>query len=114
MTSRPLTAGLWRVADGGVLLAVRVTTRAGADAVEGLATSADGSVRLAVKVRAVADRGAANRAVTAVLAKALGVAGGAVSIASGAASRMKTVHVIGDPQRIAARLEMLMGASITP
>lgn len=84
-----------RPVDGALLVEVRVTPKASADRVEGVHTAADGTERLAVKVRAVPDKGAANAAVAAVLASHFGVPKRSVAIASGATSRLKTVHIEG-------------------
>jgi uncharacterized protein YggU (UPF0235/DUF167 family) len=60
-----------------------------------------------VRVRAVAEGGEANRAVTAVLAKALGVPKASVRVLSGMTSRFKQVAVDGDPQRLGETLRKL-------
>ena len=51
---------------------------------------------LRVRVNAVPDKGKANAAVAALLAKALGVPKSAVSVVSGETARMKTLAVVGD------------------
>ncbi len=51
---------------------------------------------LRVRVNAVPDKGKANAAVAALLAKALGVPKSAVSVVSGETARMKTLDVAGD------------------
>src|SRR5258705_253581 len=50
-----------------------------------------------LRVRAIAEGGEASRAVTELLAKALGVPKGKVRILSGTTSRLKQVAVDGDP-----------------
>jgi uncharacterized protein (TIGR00251 family) len=72
-------------------LKVLVTPRAGRDEIAGM--SGDGVV--AVRVTAPPAEGRANDAVCRVIARALGVAPTRVSIAGGAASRLKTVAVEG-------------------
>lgn len=72
----------------------------------GRAPSADGE-RLRVAVSEPAEDGRANRAACAALAAALGVPASAVSIAAGAASREKRLHVRGDPVALAALLTAL-------
>jgi uncharacterized protein (TIGR00251 family) len=74
-----------------VVVAVRVTPRASREAVEGVDT--DGVLH--VRVTAPPADGAANAAVTRLLAKTLGVPKGAVSLASGEASRHKRVRIEG-------------------
>ena len=63
----------WRYSTGGVSVALRVTPRGGRDDIDGLETLANGRTVVKVRVRAIADGGEANRAVTELLAKALGV-----------------------------------------
>ena len=56
-----------------------------------------------VRVRAIAEGGEANRAVTELLAKSLGVSRTSVRLLSGATSRMKQVAVDGDPSEARRR-----------
>lgn len=63
--------------------------------------------RLSLAVTEVAEDGKANRAVCAAIAKALGVAQSAVTVAQGAASREKVLRVEGDPAALVARLQEL-------
>lgn len=87
----------WRAASGGLAVALRVTPRGGRDAIDGVETLSDGRSVLKVRVRAIADGGEANRAVTELLAKALGVPKANVRLTSGATSRLKQVAISGDP-----------------
>lgn len=75
----------------GELVRVRVQPRAARDEVVGW--RADGA--LAVRVAAPPVEGAANAAVGALLARALGVRGGAVEVVHGARGRDKLVRVTG-------------------
>ena len=63
----------WRYSTDGISVALRVTPRGGRDDIDGIETLADGRTVVKVRVRAIADGGEANRAVTELLAKALGV-----------------------------------------
>jgi uncharacterized protein YggU (UPF0235/DUF167 family) len=87
----------WRAITDGVQVALRVTPRGGRDAIDGIEKLSDGRSVLKLRVRAVADGGEANRAVTELLAKSLGVPKAAVRLTSGATSRLKQVVVSGDP-----------------
>ena len=58
-------------------------------------------------------RGEANRAVTELLAKALGVPKRAVRLLSGATSRLKQVAVDGDPEQLGAALRKLTATPST-
>ena len=54
-------------------MALRVMPRGGRDGIDGVEALANGRTVLKVRVRAIAEGGEANRAVTELLAKALGV-----------------------------------------
>ena len=62
---------------------------------------------LEVRVRAAPTDGAANAAVVALVAAALGVRRAAVELVSGATSRRKRLRALGDPKLLAARLRAL-------
>ncbi len=100
----------WRYSTQGISIALRVTARGGRDDIDGIETLADGRSVLKVRVRAVAEGGEANRAVTELLAGALGVPKAKVKILSGATSRHKQVAVDGDPRRIGEALRNLVAA----
>jgi hypothetical protein len=91
----------WRVVPGGIELRVRVTPRAGRDALEGCETLSDGRAVVKIRVRAVPEDGAANEAVRRVLAKAVGRPISAVTVTAGATARVKTLLVDGDPASLA-------------
>ena len=75
---------------------------------DGVEMLADGRPVLKVRVRAIADGGEANRAVTALMAKALGVPKAKVRILSGMTSRLKQVAVEGDPVKLGDALRTAM------
>lgn len=89
-------------------LAVRVTPRAGRDAIEGVVRGDDDRSWLSVKLCAAPTDGAANEALVRLLAKALGVARRDVTLASGATSRLKRLDIRGDPARLATALETIV------
>jgi uncharacterized protein len=99
----------WRYSTQGVSVALRVTPRGGRDEIDGLETLADGRTVLKVRVRAIADGGEANRAVTELIAKALGVPKARVRLLSGATSRLKQIAVDGDPAKLGDALRKLAG-----
>ena len=90
----------WRYSSDGISIALRVTPRGGRDDIDGIETLADGRAVVKVRVRAIADGGAANKAVTELLARALRVPKASVKILSGATSRLKQVAVDGDPKSL--------------
>jgi hypothetical protein len=72
-----------------VQFAVRVTPKGGRDAVEGWTRDAAGRAVLKVRVAAAAADGAANAAVTALLAKALKLPKSALRLVAGQTARLK-------------------------
>jgi hypothetical protein len=91
----------------GIRLHLRVTPNAGLDRIDGLETRDDGTTVLRIRVKAVPDKGKANAAVISLLAKALGAPKAAITLLSGDTARLKTVHVAGDPEALAATLAKL-------
>jgi uncharacterized protein YggU (UPF0235/DUF167 family) len=100
-------AGFFRVGAGHVVVQLRLTPKGGRDAIDGVGELADGRRILQARVRAAPDKGAANAAAEAVLAKALGVPRSAVTLISGHTARLKSLRVDGDVGQITARLEAL-------
>lgn len=76
--------------DGGVRIAVRVTPRAGKNALDG-----ERNGRLLVRVTAAPEDGKANEAVCKLLAKRLSVGKTSVSVARGETAREKLIDVSG-------------------
>ena len=100
----------WRYSAQGISIALRVTPRGGRDEIDGIEMLANGRAVLKVRVRAVAEGGEANRAVTELLARSLGVRKASVRILSGVTSRLKQVAVAGDPGKLGEALHMLTAA----
>jgi len=100
----------WRYSTQGISVALRVTPRGGRDGIDGLETLADGRTVVKVRVRAIAEGGEANRAVTELLAEALGVSKRDVRVKSGTTSRLKQIAIDGDPQKLAEMLRKLTAA----
>jgi uncharacterized protein YggU (UPF0235/DUF167 family) len=100
----------WRYSTQGISVALRVTPRGGRDDIDGVETLANGRTVVKARVRAIADGGEANRAVTELLAKALGVPKAKVRILSGMTSRLKQIAVDGDPAKLGETLRKLTAA----
>ena len=94
----------WSACADGLVVTVRLTPRGGRDLIEGVETRADGRCVLKARVRAAATEGEANDALTRLIARAAGVAPGAVRLIGGATSRIKRLHIGGDPGAIAVAL----------
>ena len=97
----------WRYSTDGISVDLRVTPRGGRDDIDGIETLADGRRVVKVRVRAIAEGGEANRAVTELLAKALGVSKTSVRLLSGTTSRKKQIAVAGDAARLGERLRQI-------
>lgn len=97
----------YRVEAGGILLHIRLTPKGGRDSIDGVVVGADDRAALCARVRAVPENGEANAALIALLAKALQAKKSALTIASGASARQKTVRISGDSAEILSTLEPL-------
>jgi uncharacterized protein len=97
-----MARGSWRLIDGGAELRIRATPNAPKDAVEGLGEEASGRRYLKVRVRAVAEKGKANAAIEALLAKALELPKSAVSVEK----RIKTVQLLCDISIVSALVKL--------
>ena len=99
----------WAIAPGGISLSVRLTPTGGRDAIDGIEQRADGRAVLKVRVRAAPSEGAANAALIRLMAQALDVAPRQVTLAAGAAGRIKRLTIAGDGAALAAALEKITG-----
>lgn len=99
----------WRPVSGGLALSLRVTPKAGRDAIGGIEQLADGRRVVKARVRAVPAEGEANRALIRLVATALDVAPRRVHVEAGATARIKRVMIEGDGAALAAALNRLVG-----
>ncbi|MFT5487759.1 MAG: hypothetical protein ACI9JL_003186 [Paracoccaceae bacterium] len=93
----------------GIRLFVQVTPRASRSAISGTALDADSQPFLKIMVTAPAEGGKANTAVIKLLSKAWKVPKSAIDVAGGAKSRRKTLDIAGNPDALAAAIELTMG-----
>ncbi len=105
----PTPSPVRAVADG-ITVAVRLTPKARANKIDGViaaeAGGAEGAASaLKARVTAAPERGKANAALLHLLAKNWKLPKSAMTVASGARDRRKTVHMAGDPALLAARLD---------
>jgi uncharacterized protein YggU (UPF0235/DUF167 family) len=94
----------WRAVADGVELRVKAEPKSRRPGIGGWAPGIDGP-RLRIAVTEAASDGRATEAVAATLARALDLPGGAVTLRHGAASREKTLSVVGPPAALIAKLE---------
>lgn len=102
----------YRIADGRLMVDVRLTPRGGRDALDGVEQLADGRGVLKARVRAVPEDGKANAALEALIASALGVARSAVTVVHGKTARVKTLAIAGDVRVLADAAARLAGAAV--
>lgn len=88
----------------GYQLRIRLTPKAARDDIDGQETAGDGQTRLKVRVRAVPEKGKANKALIALLAKRCGVARTRIRLLSGETSRLKTLEIAEPDEALQARL----------
>ena len=93
----------WRETGDGLAVFVRLTPRGGSARIDGV-TADGGQACLRVRVAAPPVEGAANAALVAFLAKALGLPRSAVTLVAGDRARLKRLHLRGDglPDRLRA------------
>ncbi|WP_298092126.1 DUF167 domain-containing protein [uncultured Sphingomonas sp.] len=94
----------WAERGGGLQIAVRVTPRAGRDAL--VAGTAE---HMAARLAAAPVDGAANAALIALVAKTFGVPRRAVRIVAGETARLKRLHLDGDAEMLARVAAALYG-----
>jgi len=100
----------WQRTDNGMTLAVRLTSKGGRDAIDGIGKLADGTVVLKARVRAAPAEGEANTALVRLIAKAVGVPPRDVTVTAGATARIKRLAIAGDGPSLLAALEKTFAA----
>ncbi len=96
-----------RVTDG-VTIAIRLTPKANDNRIAGIAAGPDGAQTLKANVTAAPERGKANAALLALLAKTWRLPKSALSLSIGATNRRKVVHIAGDPASLKQSLDEWM------
>ena len=92
------------------MLSLRVTPNAGRDVIDGVESRDDGTSVLRLRVSAVPDKGKANAAVIALLAKTLGIPKSSIALVSGETARQKTLRITPQTDALLARLAALSDA----
>ncbi len=98
----------WQRTATGLRLTVRLTPRGGRDALGGVRRDQAGRAQLLARVASPPVEGAANAALVRLVAKTLGVAKSAVTLASGQTARIKTLEIAGDPVALERALKALI------
>jgi len=89
-----------RIFDDHVRLAVRLTPGSSRDSVDGIESDAAGDVWLKTRVTSVPEKGLANKALIALLAKSLRIPKSDISVISGDTSRKKSLRIDGNPEAL--------------
>ena len=90
--------------EGGIRLRLRVQPKSRRPGPQGFVLEADGKSALKLGIDAAPEDGKANAAVIALLARHLGVAKAAISVAAGAKDRRKVIDIRGQAGDLAAAL----------
>ncbi len=86
----------WQISKRGITFRVRVTPKAAKNAISGVYKNSDGNMSLKVSTTAQPEKGKANKAVIAILAKKFHKAKSVFTVVSGETDRNKTILVDGD------------------
>jgi uncharacterized protein (TIGR00251 family) len=86
----------YRADQNGLVITARVLPKASRDGVQGVMATPEGQA-LKIAVTAPPDKGKANAAVAALLAKSFGVAKSSVTVVAGETDRRKVIRISGDP-----------------
>ncbi|MDE1993260.1 MAG: DUF167 domain-containing protein [Rhizobiaceae bacterium] len=97
----------WQAFPDHVRLSIRLTPNAGRDAIDGFETGADGETYLKARVTAVPEKGKANKALIALLAKTLRIPKSSFSFISGDTARKKILRIDGDPEDLTGKLNAM-------
>ena len=95
----------YTIADDHARLSVRLTPSGGRDCFDGLEQDADGIVWLKARVSSPPEDGKANKALIAMLAKAMKCPKSGISFISGETARKKILRIGGDPEELNTRLK---------
>lgn len=106
MTLAPpnLAPRCFELTPGGIRLRLRVQPKSRREGPQGFVAEPEGNLALKFGVNAAPEDGKANAAIIALLAKRLGVAKAAISVAAGAKDRRKLVDIQGPSAALAAEL----------
>ena len=93
-----------RPVEGGVEVKVRLTPKSSREGIDGLKQIGD-EIYVQARVRSAPEDGKANKALVELFAAQLKLPKSSISLATGQASRLKTLHISGDPTTLGARIK---------
>lgn len=91
-----------------MLITVRLTPKSSKDQIETIGAQSDGRPLVLARVRAVPEKGAANKALANLFAKALSLPKSSVEVIASSTARIKTLQVSANPQQVEERLKALL------
>lgn len=97
----------WQASSDRLRLSVRLTPNGGRDAIDGIESGSDGECYLKARVSVAPEKGKANKALIALVAKSLGISKSSLSLVSGDTARKKILRIDGDPEDLAKRLDAI-------
>ncbi|MCB1513510.1 MAG: DUF167 domain-containing protein [Hyphomicrobiaceae bacterium] len=98
----------WRTIGDGLVVRVRLTPKSAHDVIEGIEETPEGAA-VKARVRAVPSEGEANAALSTLFAKWLGVPKASVALIAGGKSRIKSLAVRGEPDKLAREIAAKLG-----
>ena len=97
----------WQVSSDHLRLSVRLTPNGGRDAIDGMETGSEGECYLKARVSVAPEKGKANKALIALIAKSIGIPKSALSLVSGETARKKILRIEGEPEDLIERLKAI-------
>ena len=97
----------WQASSDHLRLSVRLTTNGGRDAIDGVETGSEGECYLKARVSVAPEKGKANKALIALIAKSIGIPKSALSLVSGDTARKKILRIEGNPEDLMKRLDAI-------
>jgi len=94
----------WQASSDHLRLSVRLTPNGGRDAIDGVEMGSDGESYLKARVSVAPEKGKANKALIALLAKSLGIPKSSLAFLSGETARKKILRIEGEPEDLMVKL----------
>lgn len=94
----------WQVSSDHLRLSIRLTPNGGRDAIDGVETGSDGERYLKARVSVAPEKGKANKALIALLARSLSIPKSSLSLISGDTARKKILRIEGEPEDLIEKL----------
>lgn len=98
----------WRTIGDGLVVRIRLTPKSARDTIEGIEATPEGAA-VKARVRAIPSDGKANAALSTLVAKWLGVPKASVELVAGGKSRIKSIAVRGEPEKLARDIAAKLG-----